>query len=135
MIKNIFKKNTIICITTLFLLTIINNPFLDKKSDHDVAVAAETGGDSFSTIDAPEIKTQGSITSWSQLGTNIINLLVKISGSLLIIVILVSGVMYVTSAGNEEQAQKAQKALTGAVIGVVILSLAWAIITLVAGFF
>jgi len=44
-----------------------------------------------------------------------------------IIVLLVGGVMFITSGGNEAQSEKAKKLLTFAIIGIIVLLSAYAI--------
>ncbi len=50
-----------------------------------------------------------------------------------VIMLLVGGVMFITSAGNEQQAEKAKKLLLYAILGIVVLFAAWAIATFVIG--
>ena len=59
-----------------------------------------------------------------------------IGGIAAVIIIIISGLMFVTAGGaaagqragdNPNRAKKAQAALTGAVIGLVVIALAWAI--------
>lgn len=42
-----------------------------------------------------------------------------------VLVLLISGVMLITSAGNEQNVEKAKKGITFAVIGIVVLFSAW----------
>lgn len=90
-----------------------------------------SSGNSFGSISVPSLPDYGP-GSWAQIGTNILNLLARIAGIALIIMLLVGGVMYITSAGNEEQAKKAQTVIINAIIGIVIVALAWGIITFIA---
>lgn len=63
------------------------------------------------------------------------NLLLGIAGSVAVIFIIVGGIMYATSAGNDQQVQKAKSTITNAVIGLVIAILAFAIVNFVLGTF
>lgn len=47
------------------------------------------------------------------------------------IMILIGGFFYVTSAGNQENAKKAKDRIVSALIGIVVVALAWAIVRLV----
>lgn len=67
--------------------------------------------------DNPVIKTLG----WA---TKVISLII---GFVAIILIVVSGLNMITSAGNAENVASARKRLTGAVIGLALASLAWII--------
>ena len=58
---------------------------------------------------------------------SIYNLIITISEVTFIIIFLVGGIMYLTSLGNEAQSEKAKKLLVDAVIGIVIVSAAWAV--------
>lgn len=54
-----------------------------------------------------------------------LNLLVGIAGTIFIVMLIVGGFQYMTSAGNEEAAEKAKKTLINAIIGIVIVSISW----------
>ena len=45
--------------------------------------------------------------------------------------VIIGGYQYLTSAGNEESAEKGQKTITNAVIGLVVIILAWVIINVI----
>ena len=60
--------------------------------------------------------------------TTILNALAIVAGTLMIII---GGIQYMTSAGNEEKAKKARQVITYAIIGVVIVLSADFIIGLV----
>lgn len=53
----------------------------------------------------------------------VINWLLQLVDGLAVLAIIYSGIMYITSAGNAEQAEKAKKNLTWAIIGLIIVSL------------
>ena len=73
-----------------------------------------------------------SVTSLSQLLPMIIQLLLGIAGGVAVIFVIIGGYQYITSGGNEESAEKGRKTLTNAVIGVVVIILSYAIITVIA---
>lgn len=56
----------------------------------------------------------------SSILMNVLNFLLSIVGVLGIIGLVVSGVLYVTSAGNEERMRTAKNAAIGSVTGIVI---------------
>lgn len=68
-------------------------------------------------------------------GLDLIGGLVKaflgVIGALAILVIVYGGVLYITSAGNEESLKKAKGAVTGAVIGLAVALLAYVIVDFV----
>ena len=54
-------------------------------------------------------------------------------GLVAVIIIMYGGFIWMTAAGNEEKVRKAKKIITQAVIGLVIIMLAWAIVTFIIG--
>lgn len=60
---------------------------------------------------------------------NIIGFALQIVGGLAVLALVVSGVLYITSGGNPEQAQHAKMAATAAVIGTLIVLCTWLIVT------
>ena len=63
--------------------------------------------------------------------TQVIGLLLEILGSLAILFVIFSGFKYMTSAGNEQAAEKAKKSLTNAVVGFIIILMAYVILAFV----
>lgn len=55
------------------------------------------------------------------------------AGIICVVIIIVAGFMYVTSAGNAASVKKAKDAITGAVIGLIFIMLAFAITAFVIG--
>ncbi|HVY67396.1 MAG TPA: pilin [Patescibacteria group bacterium] len=73
-----------------------------------------------------------SSNSISSLLIKIIQLLLTLAGIIAVVILVVGGYWYITSAGNEEQAEKGQKAITNAIIGLVVIMLAYAIVTIIS---
>ena len=65
--------------------------------------------------------------------TNIINWVLGLLGIIAVIMILYGGFIWLTAAGNEENVTKAKNILSAAIIGLVIVLLAWAIVNYVLG--
>ncbi len=63
----------------------------------------------------------------------VIKLILYFAGSFAVLFIMVGGFLYVTSAGNEEQAEKGRKILINAVIGLVVIIMAFAIVQIIGG--
>lgn len=63
----------------------------------------------------------------TQIIQTIIKVIIAIAQVLLVIMLLIGGFMYLTSAGNEEQASKARNLIFWAIIGILIVWSAWAI--------
>ena len=53
------------------------------------------------------------------------------AGAIAVVFVIIGGYQYLTSAGNEESAEKGQKTLTNAIIGVVVVVLAYVIINVI----
>lgn len=64
---------------------------------------------------------------------NILNAVYFWAGVIAVIVIIVAGFMYVTSANNSQQITRAKNAILSAVIGLVVVLLAFAITNIVVG--
>jgi hypothetical protein len=59
--------------------------------------------------------------------------LLDFAGVVAVIILVIGGFWYITSAGNEEQAEKGKKAIINAIIGLVVVILAYAIVTIISG--
>lgn len=68
------------------------------------------------------------------LVTLIVTWLLYFAGVLAFIFLVVSGIMYITAGGNPEQSKKAQQGLINAIIGIIIITLAFAILRAVGNF-
>src|SRR3989338_171502 len=71
-------------------------------------------------------------TTASELILGVINILLAIVGLLAVLFVIIGGIRYITAHGNEEQAEGAKKTILHAVIGVVLVILSFAIITIIA---
>ena len=60
--------------------------------------------------------------------TTAIQWLVWIAGILAFFYLVYSGILYVTAAGNPDQAKKGQQGLINAVIGIIVIVMAWVIL-------
>ncbi|TSC65712.1 MAG: Uncharacterized protein G01um101477_369 [Candidatus Doudnabacteria bacterium Gr01-1014_77] len=58
----------------------------------------------------------------------VINIILSISASLAILFVVIGGFKYITSNGNEEAASKGRQTLVNAIIGLVIIILAYTIV-------
>ncbi len=63
----------------------------------------------------------------------IIYILLYIAAGLAVLFIIIGGYQYLTSAGNEEAAEKGKKTVINAVIGVVFIILAWVVVNVIVG--
>lgn len=64
---------------------------------------------------------------------NIIQWILGLLGLIAVVMILIGGFKWMTAGGNEEKIESAKKLLTAAIIGLVIILLAWAIVIFAVG--
>ena len=71
---------------------------------------------------------KGDLANFKELLANrILPFVFGAAGTIFVIMFIVGGIQYLTSAGNEESSTKAKKLLIDAVIGIVIVVAAWAL--------
>jgi len=63
---------------------------------------------------------------------NVTNWVLGIAGSLAVLFIIISGIRYITSAGNQAQHEAAKKNLTSAIIGLVIILISFVIVQVIS---
>ncbi len=63
---------------------------------------------------------------------NIIRLVLGLMTLIAVTLIIYGGFVWLTAAGNEENVEKAKKIISAAVIGLIVILLAWAIVIFVA---
>lgn len=85
------------------------------------------------TVAPPDITTYGA-TSWPILVKQIMETLSIVAGIVFVGVILMGGITIITSGetGGEKSVETGKKAVLGGIIGVVIVAIAWGIITFLA---
>ena len=84
---------------------------------------------------APSGGTKGPVSTGSGLGsmtsnfsdnfTKIYGFVIGIATLIFVILFLVGGIMYLTAAGNDESTKKARSLIVDAVIGLIIVLIAW----------
>ncbi len=72
-------------------------------------------------------------TDANALIKNIINWLLGIAFGIAVLFLIIGGFWYITSAGNEETAEKGKNTAINAIIGIVIILLSYVIVNVVAG--
>jgi heme/copper-type cytochrome/quinol oxidase subunit 2 len=70
-----------------------------------------------------------------QVGLNILNFLLSIAGIIAIIALVISGMIYFFSAGNERRTEVAKKSATYAIVGIVLTLGSMVLVKLIGGFF
>lgn len=71
----------------------------------------------------------------SQIALRVLDFLLGIAGVLVLIMIVIGGIMYLTSAGDPERADRGKKIFTYSVIGIIITMSAMVIVRQIAEFF
>lgn len=73
-------------------------------------------------------------TSLTGLITTVINWMLAIAGLVAILFLIIGGFWYITSAGNEETAEKGKNTAINAIIGIVIIILSYVIVNVISNF-
>jgi len=94
------------------------------------------GSTTFTSGILKDIPCDGAVNSLEGVLTFVRNIvqvfLLPLVGTLFIIMLLVGGVLYITSRGNQTQLDRAKKTLTAAIIGLLIVILSYTIIAIFA---
>lgn len=86
-------------------------------------------------IDPNAIGYQGATTDANALFSNVLNTAYLWAGIICVIIIIVAGYIYVTANGNPTQIKRGKDAITGAIVGLVVVLLAFVITQFVIGRF
>ncbi|OVE79233.1 hypothetical protein BVY00_00970 [bacterium G20] len=120
---------TLISVLGLFFVTV---PV--TLADSPLDQACNTNADTYNSPLCQQAQTQGKKNPISGPGGVInkaANIIALITGIGAVIMILIGGFFYVTSAGNTENAAKAKARILSAFIGLVVVALAWTIVRLI----
>lgn len=63
---------------------------------------------------------------------NIVQLVLGLMTLIAVVLVIYGGFVWLTSAGNEESVEKAKRIISAAVVGLIIILLAWAVVIFVA---
>lgn len=83
-------------------------------------------------IDVPGFPTNiagGQIVGWAI--SNFLPIILTLAGFIAVIIIIISGIEFITSSGNPEAAGKARSRLTYAIIGFIVILLSFAALQIV----
>ena len=120
------QSRTIRTVTLSLLLVFLCVPLVAQ---------AQIGGAPAPRPDAVEPPTfenpLGETNTIGQVLVNIIRWLLGITGALALLAIIWSGIQFIISIGNEQQLQRAKKSLMWAIIGLVVIFLAFVIVELI----
>lgn len=73
-------------------------------------------------------------TGVKDVANKIIDMVALVAGILAVIYLLYSGIIYITAGGNPDNAKKGQQGVINAIIGIVIIVLAYFIATSIANY-
>lgn len=89
-------------------------------------------GAQFRTVTAPGTDPLPNQTNATDIILRVIQILLAIAGLVAVIFLVVGGFQYITAGGNEERAESSKKTITNAIIGIVIVILAFVIVRVIA---
>ncbi len=96
------------------------------------ALATTSAADNRFRLPFIEAPLNGGTISFATLFNSIINVILVIAGFLAIVYLIFSGIRYITSAGNADQAKAARQGIINAVIGIAVVVASFVIVRLVA---
>jgi len=73
------------------------------------------------------------LSSVEQMMVNLAQIILGVSGSIALLMLIIGGVVYLTSGGNEARVQKGTKIITSALIGLLIIFAAGLIVRFLVG--
>jgi len=124
----------ILCLTTGVLFApALTGLAVSSNPSNPLDQACNQGTASSSPV-CQQAQTQGTTNPVSGPGGVInkaANIIALVAGIGAVIMILIGGFFYVTSAGNAENAAKAKARILSAFIGLVVVALAWTIVRLI----
>ncbi len=82
----------------------------------------------------PGIFPPARFTTFGQLTSDIVTILISVSAAISIIFIMIAGIKFVTSSGDEKKLASATSTLTYAIIGLVVTILAFMIVRILQYF-
>ena len=87
------------------------------------------------SIDLPDFVPSGGLASLQQILSNALTFFLVLGGILVVIVIVWSGIQWITSTGDKQKVAAARGRLTWAIVGYIIMMLGVAILQAVGYFF
>lgn len=94
------------------------------------------GSDLFNDVGNRFFKFSDTSPAGSRTGENLvksaINILLLFAAAIAVVYLVIGGFQYVAARGNEEATEKAKKTITGSIIGLVVIVMAFAIVTIIS---
>lgn len=144
--KSLFSQYLSLKISLALLIVLMCFVFLLPlgivKADSDTSSSTTTSTECDTEVKERGIFTEGLANKCLNCGdctkcdilrvaSNIFNFIVKIVGGLAILMLVLSGILYITSAGRAEALKEAKAALVATIVGFIIVLTSWIIINLV----
>lgn len=112
-------KTKIKSLASILLVNILCLPLINQKAmAAQVTVVNPIGTDDF-----------------TELVTNFLGWLLGIAGALALLMFVWGGILYVTSAGDEQKAAKGKRIVTWTIIGLIVILMSYSIIVLIEDIF
>lgn len=116
---------------TFAKLALISAAFVAVMAPLAIAVPADAQPTSFS-VESVGSKIGLGGADLKETVLNILNLVLGLLVLVAVIMVIIGGFTWLTAAGNEEKVDRAKKIISAAVIGLIIVLLAWAVVIFVA---
>ncbi len=124
-------KKTVLSIALMICMAFGASALLTTSLSGNVsAKSSDSIADGIEIATTPEMKGK-QIEGKGGLIQTIVNVLLWVVGALSVIMIIFSGIRYVTSAGDAAKTKAAQNSLIYAVVGLIVAIFAWAIVNMV----
>jgi len=120
-LKQIKKINFLKVIEVILAVVLVTAPMAAS------ALQIGNGCQSFAGLNCNA--ANGTLTG---LITTVINWMLALAGLIAVLFLIIGGFWYITSAGNEETAEKGKNTAINAIIGIVIIVLSYVIVNVVA---
>src|SRR5207248_2195660 len=95
------------------------------------AVSLSTVGVAYAQVTKPNVPNPVSGTSFGDILTAIINALLLFAGAVAVLFLIIGGFRYVVSAGNPEQVEAAKKTILYAILGLIVIFIAFVLVKLI----
>lgn len=120
-------KKTVLSIALMICMVFGASVLLTTSLPGNVSAQVSDGIDIATTSEMKGKQIEGK----GGLIQTIVNVLLWVVGALSVIMIIFSGIRYVTSAGDAAKTKAAQNSLIYAVVGLIVAIFAWAIVNMV----
>ena len=109
--------------------------FADNSSSINVGSACQQVGQAGSSSAFCQDTSTAPISGADSVGNKVVNLIAAVAGFAAVVVIIISGIQFITSSGDPQKVNKAKNSILYASIGLVIVALARIIIFFIVGSF